>query len=327
IFFVEGKPYPGGVFYAKDAFEGLEILNILNNEQKAPSFYEKIRTEAEQELLAKPATDKPKEIVTTRSSVQPREKIPTPPFLGIRVLENIDLREVFPLMDFKSLFRLSWGIQTRDKTEFDKLLREKFNPLLDELEKEVLREKWFEPKVLYGFYPAQSEGNSIHIFDPVDKKTRLTSFTFPRQSDKKNLCLADYLQPIDSGKMDVLAFHVVTLGEKISQVCEALQAKSDYSRGYYLHGLSVETTEGLATWIHQKIRQGWGLKEDEGKRYSFGYPACPEMEDQGKLFSILKPEEKIGVVLTEAFQMVPEQSTSALIFHHPEATYFGVKNR
>ncbi|MDO8643659.1 MAG: vitamin B12 dependent-methionine synthase activation domain-containing protein, partial [bacterium] len=316
-----------GVFYAKDAFEGLEIMNILTHKEKRPVFYEKILKEAEEEIAAKKAADEKKTsaIPIPRSKIIPQKKIPKAAFWGTRVLERIDLNEVFPLMDFNSLFRLSWGVTTRDIEEYKKLLEEKFKPLLADLQKETIREKYFLPKVLYGFYPCQSEGNAIHIYDPLDTKKKLTTFDFPRQPDSGNLCLADYVNSVDSGIMDQIAFHLVTLGERISEVCDELNKKSDYSKSYYLHGLSVETTEGLASWIHQKIRQAWGLKEDEGKRYSFGYPACPNLEDQGKLFSFLKPEEKIGVTLTSAFQMIPEQSTSALIFHHPGATYYNVK--
>ncbi|MBI1909665.1 MAG: methionine synthase [Deltaproteobacteria bacterium] len=328
IFFVEGQPYSGGVFYAKDAFEGLDIMNILTSKDQQPAFYEKVLHEAKLEVAGKGTEEASKTTVTIkipRSTIQPLKIIPKPPFWGTRVLDRIDLREVFPLMDFNSLYRLSWGVKTRDSEEYKKMLKEKFEPLRLELQKEVLREGWFMPKVLYGFYPCQSEGETIHIYDPLDAKKRLTSFEFPRQPDAGHLCLADYINPVDSGLIDLIAFHLVTMGEKISNVCEDLNKRGDYSKSYYLHGLSVEATEGLASWIHQKIRSALGLKEEEGKRYSFGYPACPNLEDQGKLFSILKPEEAIGVTLTSAFQMIPEQSTSALIFHHPEATYYNVK--
>ncbi len=151
----------------------------------------------------------------------------------------------------------------------------------------------------------------------------LTRFVFPRQPGRERLCLADYFRPVDAGEFDVAAFQIVTMGRRVDDLTEELQASGDYSRSYYIHGLSVSLAEALAEYTNRIVRQSLGLTGEHGKRFSWGYPACPDLEEHGKLFQIL-PAEKIGVTLTEAFQLVPEQSTAAIVIHHPEAKYFSI---
>lgn len=326
-YFVNETPYAGGVFYAKDAFGGLDIMNTLMNKEERVSFQNSVLEEARKELVA---SQQKKEVLSegpSRSAIVPVKSPPKPPFLGVKTFEKMDLSEVYPLIDHNSLFRLSWGVNPKDKKEYDKLIQGKFRPLLKQLQTEAIEKKYFEPKVLYGFFPCHSKQETIEILDPKDSKTVLAQFKLPRQVGLEHLCLADYVQAHDSGVTDYMAFHVVTVGDHIDELCNALQDKGDYTQGYYLHGLGVATAEALAEWAHRQIRNVWGLPAGQGQRYSFGYPACPDLADQKGLFSLLEPEKHIDVHLTEAFQMVPVASTSALIFHHPQASYFAVKNR
>ena len=205
------------------------------------------------------------------------------------------------------------------------------------------REGWLEPKVVYGYFPVQSAGNELIVYDPATLRIEnhppgagirgpqlsvrgareLVRFVFPRQPERERLCLADYFRSVDAGEFDVAAFQLVTMGQRVEELTDALQAAGDYSRAYYIHGLSVALAEALAEYTNRIIRQGLGLRGEQGKRYSWGYPACPDLEEHTKLFAIL-PAERIGVTLTEAFQLVPEQSTAAIVVHHPEAKYFSI---
>jgi 5-methyltetrahydrofolate--homocysteine methyltransferase len=212
-------------------------------------------------------------------------------------------------------------------------VRDKVRPIYEEIKERSKREKLLEPKVVYGYYKCQSEGNDLLVYDE-DKEVR---FTFPRQPAGKHLCLADYFASRDSGKMDVVAFHLVTVGRRASEYAHELFQADNYSDYLYFHGLSVESAEALAELWHKRIREELGIagadsreltrlfkQEYQGSRYSFGYPACPRLEDQEKLFTLLDPS-RIDVNLTEEFQLEPEQSTSAIIVHHPEAKYFSIE--
>jgi len=197
------------------------------------------------------------------------------------------------------------------------------------------REQLLTPKAVYGYFPCQSSGNDLIIYGE-DKKSERMRFTFPRQPGGKNLCLADFFASHESGRMDVVAFHLVTVGRRASEYSQELFKSDNYADYLYFHGLSVESAEALAELWHQRIRQELGIADDDakevnklfrqmyrGSRFSFGYPACPNLEDQTKLFELLQPE-RIDVSLSEEFQLEPEQSTSALIVHHPEAKYFSI---
>jgi len=226
-----------------------------------------------------------------------------------------------------------------------RLVEEKFRPILHKLEDEVADSGLFEPKVVYGYFPAQSEGNDLIVYrapsmqDPVpsEKLGELLRFTFPRQKEGRRLCISDFFSPRSSGKMDVLGVSLVTIGQRASVETQRLFEGGEYTKYLYLHGLSVETAEALAELHHQKMRQELGIAGDDaleirdlfhqkyrGSRYSFGYPACPDLEDQTKLFVLLKPEQHVGVRLTSGFLLEPEQSTSAIVVHHPGAKYFVV---
>ncbi len=262
--------------------------------------------------------------------------IPKPPFFGYQILKNLRMMDVFPWVNKLALYRAQWQFKQGDRTprEFELYLQENVEPIFERFKAQTVREKILEPKVIYGFYKCYSEGNDLVVLDG-SAQTELTRFTFPRQLREPFQCIADFFRP-RGGEPDVVAFHAVTVGKRASEMEQKLFKANKYTEYLYLHGLSVEAAEALAEYVHLLIRRDLGIdKRDkrtkdeifrqgyQGSRYSFGYPACPNLEDQKKLFQIL-PAEKIGISLSEAFQMAPEQSTSAIIVHHPQAKYFSV---
>lgn len=326
--------YEGGVFYANDAFEGLAIMDALTSERREEvitQIHAEARKARERELSrVAPSPVKAGKSGAVRTDVE----IPRPPFWGIRVLEEIPLDDVWPCLDLKSLFRLSWGARDANGEKWVTLLRDEFNPRLERMKAALAQPQAdgthiLEPKVVYGYFPCQSEGDSLIVYDPQDHETELTRFTFPRQPDGERLCLADYFAATDSGRMDVVALQAVTVGPGATRENERLQAAGDYSEAYYLHGLSVEAAEALAEYAHRRIKRELGLEErpapERGKRYSWGYPAIPSLEDHAKVFQVLPIRDTLGLTLTESFQLVPEQSTLAIVAHHPEAKYYAVR--
>jgi 5-methyltetrahydrofolate--homocysteine methyltransferase len=198
------------------------------------------------------------------------------------------------------------------------------------MKKEAQLKKWLRPQAVYGYFPCQADGNDLIIYDPstirADSRPplRLTRFTFPRQPHDDHLCLADYFTPVGSNQLDVVAFQVVTVGQAATERFEKFQAENNYSEGYFTHGLAVQTAEATAEYLHQHIRRELRLAEGEGKRYSWGYPAIPELEDHRKVFDLLPVEKELGMQLSPAYQLIPEQSTAAIIVHHPQAKYYTV---
>jgi 5-methyltetrahydrofolate--homocysteine methyltransferase len=241
---------------------------------------------------------------------------------------------MFAGMDLKTLYRLHWGARGSGE-QFDALVRDDFEPRRLRLQREAEEKGWLRPTAVYGYFPCHAEGQDLVILDPGafaggslvlrGKREEVARFTFPRQAEREGLCLADYFAPVESGKVDVVAFQLVTVGHNADEMCAALNARGEYADALFLHGLSVGAAEGLAEWHHAKIRAELGLGSERGKRYSFGYSACPDLADQAKLFALLHPETSIGVTLTSAFQLVPEASTSAIVVHHPEAMYYMVR--
>jgi 5-methyltetrahydrofolate--homocysteine methyltransferase len=252
-----------------------------------------------------------------------------------------DLDHVFSYINETALFKNQWQLKTASATDYLRLVEEKYRPVLHELQAEIKRNDWFHPKLVYGYFPAQSDGNDVIVYDPEawksGEKKEVNRITFPRQREGRKLSIADFFEPAAGGRMDVIAFTVVTVGSRASEVTHKLFEAGDFTRYLYLHGLSVETAEALAELAHKCIREEMGIagqdspmtrdlfhQKYQGSRYSFGYPACPNLEDQTKIFALLHPEETIGVRLTEGFHLEPEQSTDALIVHHPQAKYFSV---
>jgi len=274
---------------------------------------------------------------TTRSDVNPDAPIPRAPFYGSRVVKDIPLEDVFAFVNETALFKGQWQFKQGRRTteEYRALVAEKVRPVYDELKERSAREQLLAPRVVYGYFPAQSEGNDLVVYQD-DERTERVRFTFPRQTTGRRLCLADFFASKESGRMDVVAFHLVTVGRRASEYAQELFRSDNYSDYLYFHGLSVESAEALAELWHKRVREELGIagrdaKElaklfhqgYQGSRFSFGYPACPNLEDQTKLFDLLDPS-RIDVELSEEFQLVPEQSTSAIVVHHEEAKYFSI---
>jgi len=325
--------FPGTVRYAKDAFEGLELMDrIMAVKRGEPGAalpeLRKRRTKISH------TEDENREIDTRRSEIRVDNEIPTPPFWGSRVVKGIPLNDYVSMLDERALFVGQWGL--KGGKSFADMAEQEGRPRLRQLLNDVQVNNWIEAAVVYGYFPCFSEGNDLVILDPEDPQARkeISRLTFPRQRRDKRLCLSDFFAAKDRNEIDVVAFHVVTMGEAVSRATGKLFAENNFREYLELHGLSVQLTEALAEYWHARIRQELGFgREDSaeidsildqgyrGSRYSFGYPACPDLTQQTQLCELIKPE-RIGVNLSEEFQLHPEQSTSAIIVHHPEAKYF-----
>ena len=345
--------YLGQLFYARDAFAGLHTMDRLVGETGDT------KAEAAAASAATTEVDDPEDLVgeeaklgirkppkrraigdtthTTRSAVNPNAPIPRPPFFGTRIIDDLHLEDVFAYVNENALFKGQWQFKQgkMPPDEYKALVREKVKPVYHELQERSMREELLVPRVVYGYFKCQSEGNDLIVYDADDLSERVR-FTFPRQPAGKHLCLADFFASRESERMDVVAFHLVTVGRRASEYAHELFKADNYTDYLYFHGLSVETAEALAELWHQCIRHELGIAQHDadeltqlfrqqyqGSRFSFGYPACPNLEDQEKLFTLLDPG-RIDVSLTEEFQLEPEQSTSAIIVHHPEAKYFSI---
>jgi 5-methyltetrahydrofolate--homocysteine methyltransferase len=275
---------------------------------------------------------------TTRSNVARGISIPKTPFWGSRIVDDVPLSEVFNYLNENVLIRGQWRVRQQDQSdeEYEAMLQEKVIPVLRRLQKECIEQKLLIPRAVYGYFPCQSSGNELIIYRE-DMKTEWLRFDFPRQDSGANLCVSDYFASVEEGRMDVIAGQVVTMGKQASEHSQALFEANKYSDYLYFHGLSVECAEALAECIHKRVRTELGFANEDaadpkkvinqgyrGSRYSFGYPACPNLEDQRLLFELLSPD-RIGVSLTEEYHLVPEQSTTAIVVHHPEAKYFNIK--
>jgi 5-methyltetrahydrofolate--homocysteine methyltransferase len=319
-----GDFYDPGVFYCKDAFEGLETMDQLIDSNRKPALLEQIRKEADMELGRAthqlPITNNQ----SSRSSIQP-SPIPHPKW-GVRVVKDMPLEIVFQHLSINELYRLSWGAKNAHGDEWTKLKAE-FDARLERMKKAALKDGWLKPQAVYGYFPCQADGDNLLIYDPQSPVTNyqlLTRFTFPRQTFDDHLCLADYFAPVESGQIDVVAFQVVTVGREATERIDRLHAQGDYTESYFMHGLAVQTAEATADYLHNHIRRELGLAPSQGKRYSWGYPAIPELEDHKKVFELLPVEKELGMTLSAAYQLIPEQSTAAIIVHHKDAKYYSV---
>jgi 5-methyltetrahydrofolate--homocysteine methyltransferase len=331
--FVDGeRPYDAGVFYCKDAFEGLETMDRLQQDlDSRQALVARVLDEARTDIFLHSAVGKDVRVgdeAGVRSDVARDNPIPASPFFGTRVLRDIPLDEVLALLDLDELYRLQWGGRGSGEP-YERAVRDVFEPTLRRLTSEVLRDRWLAPQAVYGFFPVQAEGNDLIVYDPAAFESdggglrQLSRFHFPRQEGRERLCIADYFRPVDSGQVDVVAFQAVTVGEEATRRIDALRERDEVTEAYYVHGLAAEAAEATAEWLHRRLRRELGLAEGQGKRYSWGYGACPDLDDHAALFKIL-PAESLGMELTSAFQLVPEQSTAAIIVHHPEAKYYAV---
>ena len=321
----DGSIYQAGVFYCKDAFEGLSTMDALSTPQTRRELIAQIQQESEFELGN--VTVKTGAANSAKLMVTPAPFIPKVPAWGAHVVKEMPLQLVFQHLPKNELFRLSWGARNTHGEEWEKLKQE-YEARLEKMQKQALAEKWLAPQGIYGFWPAQSAGDDLILYKPESLETsqpqELTRFHFPRQSGGDTLCLADYFASQESGIMDVVAFQVVTVGQAATERFDKLQAAGDYSEAYFSHGLAVQTAEAAADYLHQHVRREMGIAENQGKRYSWGYPAVPELADHAKVFDLLPARQELGMSLTSAFQLVPEQSTAAIILHHPQARYFNI---
>jgi 5-methyltetrahydrofolate--homocysteine methyltransferase len=326
--YVEGtdRLYEGGVYYCRDAFEGLDTMNVLQDGDGRPKLLEKLRREAHMHRAmviagAERASGQQLAAVTDVAprSVAPPPKV-SPPFWGARIVppEDLALRDIFDCLDLIELYKLQWGVKVKSRETYQKLIADEFAVRRHELQEECIRNGWLTPKVIYGYFPCSAKGNDVTVLEAETRKPTWT-FKFPRKLEEPRKCLADYLS-----EDDVVAFQAVTVGDRATQLCAKWEAAGEFTKSYFLHGLAVETAEALAEYWHRRVRAEMALPPEQGKRYSAGYPAWPDLADQAGVWAILHPE-RIGITLTEAHQMVPEQSTSAIIVWHPEASYYSVR--
>lgn len=326
--------FPGEVRYARDAFEGLRLMDAIMAVKRGDEGAA-LPALRERKVKAVPRKSVDTVIDTVRSDVALDINIPDAPFFGSRIVKGIPLADYVGMLDERALFMGQWGLKGA-RGEFEAMAETEGRPRLRKLLNEVQANGWLEAAVVYGYFPCVSEGNDLIILhhEGPDKGKERTRFSFPRQSRDRRLCLADFFAAKDSGKIDVVAFHVVTMGNTVSKAANELFAANEYREYLELHGLSVQLTEALAEHWHARIREEMSVRDLDspdlqgildqgyrGSRYSFGYPACPDIEAQTQLCELLEPG-RIGVELSEEFQLHPEQSTSAIIVHHLEAKYF-----
>ncbi|MEY2945354.1 MAG: hypothetical protein RL243_96, partial [Actinomycetota bacterium] len=342
--------YQGEVRYARDAFEGLRLMDLIMKVKRGEPGAElpalKKRITPRGNLLEKTAP----EDMPARSDVSTDNTIPTPPFWGTRVVKGIPLREYSSYLDERATFMGQWGLKPgrgNEGASYEELVETEGRPRLRYWLDKIQSEGWMEAAVVYGYFPAYSDGDDLVILHHGPENatdggsggvpgTERLRFSFPRQARDRHLCLADFVAPKESGKIDVVPFQLVTMGARVSEEANKLYAANEYRDYLEIHGLSVQLTEAMAEYWHSRVRSELGFANDDspnindffdlayrGARYSFGYPACPELEDRIKLVELLKPEA-IGVELSEELQLHPEQSTDAMVLHHPEAKYFSV---
>ncbi len=316
------REYANAVFYADDAFAGLHIMEDLATENGAKQTRLTEGKTVKEYAKAAAVDEETGPVFAERSPVVgDAPNIPTPPFWGVRVRKDYDLRELFPYINETALFKNQWQLKTASQSDYVRLVDEKFRPILHKLEDEVVGSGLFEPKVVYGYFPAQADGNDVIVYSAEGQPSlssagqpmaavpvqELLRFTFPRQREGRRLAISDFFAPKSSGKMDVIGLSLVTIGPKASVETQRLFEGGEYTKYLYLHGLSVETAEALAEFHHKKMREELGIAGEDsaeirdlfhqkyrGSRYSFGYPACPNLEDQTKLFALAEAGGKRG---------------------------------
>ncbi len=350
--------YKGQVLYCRDAFDGLHMMDaicggkldlmVVDQQQRV----EKRRNQKANAV--KPQSTESANVV----EIAQNNPVTPPPFWGRRIVKDIKPGNVFPFINTNALFLGQWGLKKGSLSDeaYEKLIAEKARPVFEDLQKRAVSEGFIEPKVAYGYFPVQADGDDLIVYHteefaqakcscgidhhkvikPHGTPRERLRFTFPRQQGRRKLCISDFYRSKASGEYDVLGVQLVTVGDKSTEVAEKLRLEGRYQDYLYLHGFGVESAEALAEMWHKRMRQelGFGSEDDptiarifqqkyRGSRYSFGYPACPNLEDRQKLVELLNPAE-IGVLLSENYMLVPEQSTDAIIAHHPQAKYFDV---
>ncbi|NEU82562.1 methionine synthase [Nostoc sp. UIC 10630] len=346
--------YKGKVVYGKDAFSDLHFMDKLmpakatGNWEDLQGFLNEIETaevstNGNKEPKAKTAEEtsaEPKEVDTRRSDAVAIDiERPTPPFWGTKLLQpsDIPIEEIFWHLDLQALIAGQWQFRKpkeQSKEEYQAFLAEKVYPILETWKQRIIEENLLHPQVIYGYFPCQAEGNSLHIYDSENQSQQVTTFEFPRQKSLRRLCIADFFAPKESGIIDVFPMQAVTVGEIATEFAQKLFAANQYTDYLYFHGMAVQVAEAVAEWTHARIRRELGFTAEEpdnirdilaqryrGSRYSFGYPACPNIQDQYKQLELLQTN-RIKLYMDESEQLYPEQSTTAIITYHPVAKYF-----
>ncbi|MEU8184904.1 methionine synthase [Micromonospora sp. NPDC049044] len=345
--------FPGQVHYARDAFEGLSLMDkvmtakrggapVIDPEREAALAERRARRERQRTMVTESLPELHDS--STRSNVAVDVEVPTPPFFGTRVVKGVPMAEYAALLDERATFRGQWGLNGArggNGPSYDELVETEGRPRLRYWLDRLIADQVLEAAVVYGYFPAYSEGNDLVVLDENGHAER-ARFSFPRQRQERRLCLADFFRP-KGDQLDVVALQLVTVGQPVSEYAAKLFARNEYRDYLEVHGLSVQLTEALAEYWHRRIRaeltlpDGRPLSIDDpvdlagilrndyrGCRYAFGYPACPDLEDRAKIVDLLG-SERIGVELSEEFQLMPEQATDAIVVHHPEASYFNAK--
>jgi len=346
--------YAGEVHYARDAFEGLSLMDkvmtakrggapVIDPEREAALAARRARREKQRAMVSDnlPSLDD----ASVRSDVAEDAEVPTPPFFGTRVIKGIPLADYAAMLDERATFLGQWGLKAArggSGPSYEELVETEGRPRLRYWLDRLAADHVLEAAVVYGYFPAYSEGNTLVVLDENGTSER-ARFTFPRQRQERRLCLADFFKPRGDGPLDVVGLQLVTVGQPISEYTAKMFARDEYRDYLEVHGLSVQLTEALAEYWHRRVRSelilpngaavgatdptdlAGILKNDyRGCRYAFGYPACPDLEDRAKVVDLLDAS-RIGVNLSEEFQLEPEQSTDAIIVHHPDANYFNAK--
>ncbi|HEX3874196.1 MAG TPA: vitamin B12 dependent-methionine synthase activation domain-containing protein, partial [Solirubrobacteraceae bacterium] len=326
ILYPKGKEsdeiYEPGVFYCKDAFEGLAKMDQLIDPDARTALVEKTRTAG---VRLRRKGPEPAELPTTddtvRSAARTDTPVPEPPYWGVHE-RDVDLEEIYPHLDTHVLFKLHWGGRGVKGEAWRELIEDNFQPRLERMWNE---QDYLDPRAKLGYFPCYSEGNELVVLDPVDRTTIRERLVFPRQPRHDRICLADFYRPRESGELDVVAIQAVTVGDDVTDVMASLEADGEYAEQLFTHGLGVQTAEGIAEWMHQKVRTELGIGATQGRRYSWGYGAVPDQSEHEKIFRLLDAPE-IGLRLSGGHALLPEQSTMAIVAHHPQAVYFGMKS-
>jgi 5-methyltetrahydrofolate--homocysteine methyltransferase len=324
--------YAPGVFYCKDAFAGLDTMDALIDDEARSSLVERMRSEA-RELRDKPVkvdNAPPTTDDSVRSAARTDVPLPEPPFWGAREIE-VDLDDVYPHLDRHVLFKLHWGGRGKKGEQWRRIIEghdgeEGFTARLERMWRE---QDYLNPRARLGYFPCAADGNELVVFDPEDRGRELERLVFPRQPRHDRICLTDFFRPFEDGKppeeLDVVALQGVTVGPEVTELMAKLETDGEFAEQLYVHGLGVQSAEGLAEWLHSEVRSDLGIERDEGRRYSWGYPACPDQSEHEKVWRLLELEE-IGMTLSGGHAVMPEQSTVAIVAHHPQAVYFGMKS-
>jgi 5-methyltetrahydrofolate--homocysteine methyltransferase len=317
--------YEPGVFYCKDAFEGLAKMDQLIDPEARGALVAKTREAArklreqpdEQPADLPPLTDS-----SVRSAATTDTPIPQPPFWGVREV-TVEMDEVYRHLDTHVLFKLHWGGRGIKGEEWQRLVQKDFKPRLERMWRE---QTYLHPRALLGYLPCNADGNELIVWDPEAPGGReLERLVFPRQPKHDRICLSDFYRPFDSGEVDIVALQAVTAGGEVTDLLANLEAEGEFAEQLFVHGLGVQTAEGMAEWLHAKVRQELGIAPAQGRRYSWGYPACPDQSEHEKVFRLLDATS-IGLRLSGGYAVEPEQSTLAIVAHHPQAVYFGMKS-